>query len=319
LRAASESEEDAMEEAAGLVGASGATAMVLHGSEATPAIDTPAIAGTRDGTEGPAASDGPSSRESHQIIDMADPGPETARTSFRDAESSAGSESDSDSDSDSDREARGFRPPVRSPPIATAEGSEQERAVANLLRQLANEPPNEAECAAKFQLYEGYASEVENMRNILFKFKDDSTPSLPPSIVADMERQTKSIDKHESLGIPDDCREWFVYHMMRQAERNNFKMAEILDKFDRKLKYLAQSDQKECPVCLDEFDDGAKKAETLGCCHRVCKECWTNWTKVSHGHPFCPLCRYEDFMSAVASGASRTPVDSDASSAGEDE
>merc|ERR1712107_28771 len=99
-------------------------------------------------------------------------------------------------------------------------------------------------------------------------------------------------------GIPDDSRKWFVYHMMKQAERNNLKMAGTLDTFDKKLKFLAQNDQIECPVCLENFSDGMKAAETLGCCHKVCKECWHNWTKLSHGRPFCPLCRQEDFRAS---------------------
>ena len=31
-------------------------------------------------------------------------------------------------------------------------------------------------------LYEGYASEVENMRNTLFKFHEESCPTLPPTL-----------------------------------------------------------------------------------------------------------------------------------------
>merc|ERR1719261_1948143 len=102
--------------------------------------------------------------------------------------------------------------------------------------------------------------------------------------------------------------------MMRQAERNNMTMAGILDEFDKKLKFLAQNEQLECPVCLDQFDDGAKAAETLGCCHKVCKECWINWAKVMSGHPFCPFCRHEDFIGAVAARASGPVHDSDSDS-----
>jgi len=103
--------------------------------------------------------------------------------------------------------------------------------------------------------------------------------------------------------------------MMRQAERNNRNMASILDEFDKKLKFLAQNDQVECPVCLDSFDSGAKAAETLGCCHKVCKECWHNWAKVMRGRPFCPFCRHEEFIGAVAARASASAHDSDTDSA----
>merc|ERR1711988_759840 len=61
------------------------------------------------------------------------------------------------------------------------------------------------------------------------------------------------------MQIPDRSREWFVYHMMRQAEKNNLKMAGILDGFDKKLKFLAQNDQAECPVCFEPFQDWMRK------------------------------------------------------------
>merc|ERR1711920_835713 len=106
--------------------------------------------------------------------------------------------------------------------------------------------------------------------------------------------------------------------MMSQAERNNLKMAGLLDDFDKKLKFLVQSDQVECPVCLENFDNHSKAYETLGCCHKICKECWANWKKMSHGRPFCPLCRHEDFMEAVAARATEPAYDSDSDDASDD-
>jgi len=151
-------------------------------------------------------------------------------------------------------------------------------------------------------LYEGYASEVEQMRGSLLTFHEETKPTVPAVIAADMDKQVKGIDSAEAMGIPDDAREWFVFHMMRQAERNNLKMANILDGFEKKLEFLAKNDQTECPVCLDPFtEDGDHAAETLGCCHKVCKECWESWSAVMQGRPFCPLCRHEEFLGAVAS------------------
>eukprot|EP00440_Ansanella_granifera_P070332 gb/GFBE01076311.1/.p1 GENE.gb/GFBE01076311.1/~~gb/GFBE01076311.1/.p1 ORF type:complete len:343 (+),score=96.08 gb/GFBE01076311.1/:1-1029(+) len=176
-----------------------------------------------------------------------------------------------------------------------------------LLQQLRQEPPNETECAAKFMLYEGYASEVEQMRGTLFKFHEETRPTVPEAIAADMDKKVKGIDCAESMGIPDDARGWFVFHMMRQAERNNLKMAGILDGFEKKLEFLAANDQTECPVCLDKFQEsGAHAAETLGCCHKVCKECWDSWSSVMHGRPFCPLCRHDEFLGTVAARVSAT-------------
>jgi len=146
------------------------------------------------------------------------------------------------------------------------------RSIDELLSQLRKEPANEEECAAKFMLYEGYAREVE-----------------------------------EAMGIPDDVREWFVFHMMRKAERNNLSMARILENFEKKLAFLANNDQQECPVCLEKFETGDKAPETLGCCHKVCKECWESWTQVMGGRPFCPLCRHDEFLGAVAARLSEAP------------
>merc|ERR1712232_888168 len=92
--------------------------------------------------------------------------------------------------------------------------------------------------------------------------------------------------------------------MMRQAERNNLKMAAILQGFEQKLKFMTENEQRECPVCLEDFDKGLKQSKTLGCCHKVCNECWNNWSKVMNGRPFCPLCRHDDFVGVVAGRAS---------------
>jgi len=181
--------------------------------------------------------------------------------------------------------------------------------VDNLMTQLRKEPQNEAECAAKFNLYEGYGTEVEQMRGTLLKFHEETRLTVPVVIKADMDAQVKGIDTTEAMGIPDDAREWFVFHMMRKAERNNFKMAGILDGFEKKLEFLAANDQSECPVCLEDFTaEGEHAPETLGCCHNVCTSCWDNWCSVMDGRPFCPLCRHEAFLGAVAARVSGAPA-----------
>eukprot|EP00490_Sorites_sp_Unknown_P000915 CAMPEP_0114663230 /NCGR_PEP_ID=MMETSP0191-20121206/26499_1 /TAXON_ID=126664 /ORGANISM="Sorites sp." /LENGTH=300 /DNA_ID=CAMNT_0001901963 /DNA_START=99 /DNA_END=1003 /DNA_ORIENTATION=+ len=134
--------------------------------------------------------------------------------------------------------------------------------VDELLAQLRKEPANEEECAAKFMLYEGYAREVEEMRSTLLKFNEETQPTLPATVAADLTHQIGKIDSTEAMGIPDDAREWFVFHMMRKAERNNLSMAQMLDSFEKKLAFLANNDQQECPVCLDQFEAGDKAPET---------------------------------------------------------
>jgi hypothetical protein len=179
-----------------------------------------------------------------------------------------------------------------------------------LLKQLREEPSDDTECSNKFKLYEGYAWEVGQMRDTLFKFYDESWPNLPTAVQRDMENQMKSFASREAMGIPDDAREWFVFHMMRQAERNNMTMVKTLDGFEKKLAFLAANEQLECPVCFDDFQGiGARVPETLACCHKVCGQCWANWSSVMHGRPFCPLCRHEDFLGAVTARVTGRPED----------
>jgi len=178
------------------------------------------------------------------------------------------------------------------PGAPAARGGSGGGTVEALLAQLRTEPADEAECAAKFMLYEAIAAG---------RCPKESRPTVPSAVASDMDKQVAGIDSAEAMGIPDDAREWFVYHMMRQAERNNLKMAAILDSFEKKLEFLASNDQAECPVCLESFkDDGPHVPETLSCCHKVCKDCWENWSAVMHGRPFCPLCRHDEFLGAVA-------------------
>ncbi|CAK0795853.1 unnamed protein product [Prorocentrum cordatum] len=246
LRAASDSEEDAMAEAAGLVGASDANAMAATGEAGLALAPLPA--------------------------------------------SSA--------------------PQPNSPCPAVVGGAREESAATDvqvLLQQLSVEPADAKECAAKFLLYEGYGEEVEGMRSTLLHFYEENKPTLPPAIVTDMDHLVRGIDSEDAMRIPDETREWFVYHMMRQAVQNNLKMASILDGMAKKLKFLAANHQVECPVCLEAFGEGVKGPETLGCCHKVCKDCWHHWAKVMRGQPFCPLCRHEKFLGTVAAQASAEP------------
>merc|ERR1711884_429263 len=79
-------------------------------------------------------------------------------------------------------------------PVPSRDGSRSTSTVEELLKQLRQEPSDDAECTAKFLLYEGYASEVEEMRGTLFKFHEESRPTLPPAIASDMDKHIKSID-----------------------------------------------------------------------------------------------------------------------------
>lgn len=130
-------------------------------------------------------------------------------------------------------------------------------------------------------------------------FYDENEATLPQVVRQAMQKQVKAIDGHAAMSIPDQTRDWFVYHMMKQAQRNNQVMSKVLEDFERRLQMLANSEQTQCPICLEDFGD-TRRAETLGCCHCVCAECWDHWTGVMHGRPFCPLCRHADFIDVIA-------------------
>jgi hypothetical protein len=168
-----------------------------------------------------------------------------------------------------------------------------------LLAELRREPEKEDVRQSKFELYEEYATEVEEMRGTLLKFHEENKSTLPDAVAIELDRKVREIDSPETMGIPDDAQEWFVYHMMRKAVQNNLNMAGVLDLFEKKLEFLRSNEQAECPVCLEPFGDGEHAPETLSCCHKVCRDCWHNWSSVMHGRPFCPLCRHEEFLGAV--------------------
>lgn len=176
-----------------------------------------------------------------------------------------------------------------------------------LLNQLKIEPTNDEEMAAKFGIYGTYSEEVSKMRATLFGLYEENKASLPDAVKADMERQLKRIDREEAMGIPEHIRVWFVYHMMRQAGVNNESMGGIMERFEKKLEFLANNDQDECPICLEELSSD-RPSTILGCCHKVCSECWDHWVTVMHGHPFCPLCKNEEFVEALQARVS-TPMD----------
>jgi len=186
--------------------------------------------------------------------------------------------------------------------VADAEraGVSGNAAVEELLQQLRVEPLAEEECAAKFKLYETFLSQVEKTRLNLVEFYEESAPTVPPAVAVFMSTKVKAIDSQESMGIPEDACKWFVYYMMSQASRNNGTMANVLRDFEKKLELLANQAETDCPVCLEPFQvDGDHIAETLGCCHKVCKQCWSHWTRVMNGSAFCPLCRHDEFVNIL--------------------
>lgn len=234
------------------------------------------------------------------------------------ASRSARMEADADASSDEDdqeavqemAQLMGTSDPgaLAAPPAAggIGGGDDSSGGLEALLRQVRKEPADAEECMAKFVLYEGYSAQLEKIRKALFDYYDETSPTVPANVSGEWQRQLKRVDSVEAMGVPDDDgHTWFVYHMLKAAERNNGTMTAVLADFQRKIELLAQDDQTECPVCLEDFTapGGPHAPETLSCCHKICEECWDNWKQVTHGRPFCPLCKNEEFLDVVAQNA----------------
>lgn len=169
-----------------------------------------------------------------------------------------------------------------------------------LLRNLRNEPCDDEECRAKFELYEAYHETVELARSETFKFWEDSKPEFAFSAAQVIENHLRSLDSVQNLAINAGFgREWFVYHMCRKVQQNSRVIEGILREIRTKLDLMARGG--ECPMCLEEF--GSEHVpRMLSCCHKVCDECWAHWKTVQpQGRAFCPLCREVDFVAALSS------------------
>jgi len=184
--------------------------------------------------------------------------------------------------------------------LAHAHAAEQSE-LQEVLRQLEVEPPNAEACAVKFRLFEQYASSVTNSRQATLALWEEVKGEFAgaTSVRCTIEHALKAIDQERNLGIAEDTQVWFVHAMTAQAARNARALDTVLSAIRTKLGLL--SAQHTCPVCYESFTDadGAKPATTLGCAHKVCTECWSEWRQMQGAHAFCPLCRHDEFLHAV--------------------
>lgn len=180
-----------------------------------------------------------------------------------------------------------------------AQEAEAASEAVDLLGDLRIEPANDAERAAKFALYETLADTTGQVRRDLLSHWDECKTLFEGNAAAAMDREIKRIDREDNLGIADEGQEscWFVYSMAAKTQANASMMNGIVRDIDRKLALLGQ--QSECPVCLEDFDAATRRAHVLGCCHKVCIECWEHWQEENHGHGYCPLCRNDDFLGVM--------------------
>jgi len=182
--------------------------------------------------------------------------------------------------------------------------------IEQLLQQLMVEPSEDADRIAKFGLYEGLMSTVEAARKTTFEFyegcKEDFAEAGGASVQAAIEQSLKRIDGGDNMAVDFRDDRWFVYDMTRKLDSNNAMLGRVLQDIKTKLDLIAQQDN--CPICLDTMEDLAPTdVKVLGCCHKVCAECWTQWQAIKHGQAFCPLCKHEEFLTDVCEGHAVPP------------
>ena len=75
--------------------------------------------------------------------------------------------------------------------------------------------------------------------------------------------------------------------MTRKLNDNTSMLERVLQDIKTKLDLIAK--QEDCPICLDSMASLApEEIKVLGCCHKVCGECWAQWQAIKQGelpHP----------------------------------
>ena len=137
------------------------------------------------------------------------------------------------------------------------------------------------------------------LRNSDFHLRKASTISKRPVCVQVVDRRQQPAGR--SLGVcsrvvASRASPELVHAMgSARAARNARPLDTVLSTIRTKLGL--HSAQHTCPMCYESFTDadGAKPATTLGCAHKVCTGCWSEWRKMQGAHAVCPLCRVTNF------------------------
>ena len=172
-------------------------------------------------------------------------------------------------------------------------------ALTALLAQLSAQPGTDEERAAKFGLYESHSETLSTQRTALNVLWSSCKSDFNGAAKEAVERELKGVDCHGNLELWEDKRHWFVYSMAVKANANQRILEATLAAINTRLQLL--SSDADCPVCLESLGDAAD-VTALGCAHRCCSECWTQWSmqcQQTHTTPFCPLCRQEQFVDAL--------------------
>eukprot|EP00943_MAST-04B_sp_MAST-4B-sp1_P006099 g6099.t1 len=164
-----------------------------------------------------------------------------------------------------------------------------------LLSTLRKEPTEEAEVAVQFEVYEEYLKTVVTAREGLQDLWKNSADEFPVQAQELMKTKITNVDKSSNLEINFESSNWFVHEMLKKAEQNRRMLLRLAKEIETKLELIAR--EEDCPVCLDKIEKGNKTV--LSCCHCVCTDCWVHWNQVMHDRAFCPICRNDEFLSAM--------------------
>jgi hypothetical protein len=151
--------------------------------------------------------------------------------------------------------------------------------------------------AGKFKLFEDFLATVSTIREETLAFWEENKGQFEGPARLAGQREINAIDSPDALGIFDDPRHWFVYSMTAKANENSKAISRTLSQLRARLEILA-ADLGECPFCLDQMT--VEQCTTLGCCHKVCTNCWDHWVSLKGAAAFCPLCKHQQFIDEVA-------------------
>lgn len=168
--------------------------------------------------------------------------------------------------------------------------------IESLLEQLAVEPSDSSELHAKFLLFESFSSTVTALREQTMRFYDDNLDQFVGAAKVEIQNNFRKLDSTDAWAILDDSSKWFVYGMTKKANENSVAIQKLLRDMTAKLAIL-QEELGDCPFCIETIQRGEEKV--LGCCHKVCAECWQNWVAIKGHAAFCPLCRHNEFLSEI--------------------
>lgn len=131
------------------------------------------------------------------------------------------------------------------PAAAAADGADE---LARLLDVLRVEPPEGAECAAKFELFEAYLGTVAALRGQVMDASERARAALAgvPSAIAGINDALKRIDAPERLGAADQEGVWLVHGMATACAANHGALSAALRGVETKLRLLLEP-KSTCP------------------------------------------------------------------------